>query len=197
VQTAVDTKHHLIVTHEVTNVGHDRTQLADMAQQAQDTIGRPITVLADRGYFKGEEILRCDAAGIVPLVPKPQTSNSKAAELYDKSDFVYEQTDDTYRCPTGSKAIRRMTVVEKEQTLAKYWTSACSMTPATNLLSFPATRSPTNTDPACGPERSSWRIRERLKRPLGQRRRTRRTTSRVARPSTVRTRSVDRVVRRP
>src|SRR5512132_3530198 len=92
VQTAVDTKHHLIVAHEVTNLGHDRTELADMAQQAQDTIGRPITVLADRGYFYGEEILRCDAAGIVPLVPKPQTSNNKAAGLFDKSDFVYDET---------------------------------------------------------------------------------------------------------
>ena len=129
VQTAVDTKHHLIVEHEVTNVGHDRTQLGTMAERAQQTVGRPITVLADRGYFKGEEIVRCEQAGIVPLVPKPQTSNNKAAGLYDKSDFVYDQTDDTYRCPAGSKAIRRMTVVEKEQTLAKYWTSACPSCP--------------------------------------------------------------------
>ena len=129
VQTAVDTKHHLIVTHEVTNIGHDRTQLADMAQQAQNTIGRPITVLADRGYFKGEEILRCDAAGIVPLVPKPQTSNNKAAGLFDKSDFAYNAADDTYRCPAGERAIHRMTVVENGQTLHKYWSSACPRCP--------------------------------------------------------------------
>jgi transposase len=129
VQTAVDTKHHLIVTHEVTNVGHDRTQLADMAMQTQDTIGQPITVLADRGYFNGKEILRCDEAGIVPLVPKPQTSNNKAAGLFDKSDFVYDETDDTYRCPAGERAIHRMTVVEKGQTLHKYWSSACPRCP--------------------------------------------------------------------
>ena len=129
VQTAVDTKHHLIVTHEVTNVGHDRTQLADMAMQTQDTIGRPITVLADRGYFNGEEILRCDEAGIVPLVPKPQTSNNKAAGLFDKSDFVYDEADDTYRCPAGERAIHRMTVVENGQTLHKYWSSACPRCP--------------------------------------------------------------------
>ena len=78
VQTAVDTKHHLIVAHEVTNVGHDRTQLADMAEQAKAVIGQPITALADRGYFKGEEILRCADNGIEPLVPKPLTSNNKA-----------------------------------------------------------------------------------------------------------------------
>ena len=129
VQTAVDTKHHLIVAHEVTNVGHDRTQLADMAEQAKTVIGQPITALADRGYFKGEEILRCTDNGIVPLVPKPQTSNNKAAGLYDKSDFVYSAADDTYRCPAGQHAIRRMTVVENGQTLHKYWSSACRQCP--------------------------------------------------------------------
>ena len=129
VQTAVDTKHHLIVAHEVTNVGHDRTQLADMAEQAKTVIGQPITALADRGYFKGEEILRCADNGIVPLVPKPQTSNNKAAGLFDKSDFVYDAADDTYRCPAGERAIRRMTVVENGQTLHKYWSSACRQCP--------------------------------------------------------------------
>jgi Transposase DDE domain len=65
----------------------------------------------------------------VPLVPKPQTSNNKAAGLYDKSDFVYLEADDTYRCPAGQHAIRRMTVVENGQTLHKYWSSACPRCP--------------------------------------------------------------------
>jgi transposase len=129
VQTAVDTRHHLIVAHEVTNVGHDRTQLADMAVQAQEAVGQPITALADRGYFKGEEILRCTEYGIVPLVPKPQTSNNKAAGLYDKSDFVYLEAEDAYRCPAGSRAIHRMTAVENGLTLHKYWSSACPRCP--------------------------------------------------------------------
>src|ERR1700726_4225759 len=78
VQTAVDTKHHMIVAHEVTNVGHDRTQLFSMAKQARRATGaEELTVVADRGYFKGEEILDCDQAGMIPLVPKPLTSNSK------------------------------------------------------------------------------------------------------------------------
>jgi hypothetical protein len=67
VQTAVDAKHHLIVAHEVTNVGHDRGQLANMSRQAQEAMGRArLTVLADRGSFKGEEILACEQAGVVP-----------------------------------------------------------------------------------------------------------------------------------
>ena len=85
VQTAVDAKHHLIVAHEVTNVGHDRTQLSSMAKQARDAIGtEELTVLADRGYFNGEEILECDRAASAPLVPKPLTSNSKAEGRFDK-----------------------------------------------------------------------------------------------------------------
>jgi transposase len=80
VQTAVDAKHHMIIAHEVTNIGHDRTRLSSMAKQACDALGEDeLTVFADRGYFKGEEILECEIAGIKTLVPKPQTSDNKAA----------------------------------------------------------------------------------------------------------------------
>jgi hypothetical protein len=90
VQTAVDVKHHLIVAHEVTNLGHDRTQLASMGTKAKQAIGQDsITALADRGYFRGEEILQCEQMGIDALVPKPLTSNNRAAGLFDKRDFVY------------------------------------------------------------------------------------------------------------
>jgi len=130
VQTAVDAKHHLIVAHEVTNVGHDRDQLSSMAQKAREAIGRDkVTVLADRGYFKGEEILGCERAGIKTLVPKPQTSNNKARGLFDKADFRYIAAKDEYRCPAGQRAIWRFTTVEDGLTLHKYWSSACPKCP--------------------------------------------------------------------
>jgi transposase len=130
VQTAVDTKHHLIVAHEVTNVGHDRTQLSSMAKQARAATGtEQLTVLADRGYFKGEEILECEQAGISTLVPKPLTSNSKADGRFDKRDFVYIPEDDQYRCPAGQRAIKRFTTVERGMTIHKYWPSACPKCP--------------------------------------------------------------------
>jgi len=126
VQTAVDAKHHLIVAHEVTNLGHDRTQLFSMAQQARSATGaEELTVLADRGYFKGEEILDCERAGITTLVPKPLTSNSKAEGRFDKRDFVYIAESDEYRCPAGQRAIKRFTTIERGMTLHKYWASAC------------------------------------------------------------------------
>ena len=126
VQTAVDTKNHLIVTHEVTNVGSDRHQLAKMAEAAREALGsRELTAIADRGYYSGEEIKACDDAGIVPLVPKCLTSNSRAGGRYDKSDFVYDPERDAYRCPAGEYAIRRFTSVEKGMNIYKYWSSAC------------------------------------------------------------------------
>jgi transposase len=102
VQTAVDTKHHLIITHEVTNVGTDRSQLARVAKEAKATLEtQSLDVVADRGYFSGEEILACAEAGITVTLPKPMTSNSKAEGRFGKQDFRYLAEEDVYVCPAG------------------------------------------------------------------------------------------------
>ena len=73
VQVAVDTDHHLIIAHEVTNTGSDRAQLANIASQAKDVLGvEKLEAVADRGYYSGEEILACDKAGIAVTLPKPR-----------------------------------------------------------------------------------------------------------------------------
>lgn len=88
VQTAVETKHHLIVTHEVTNVGSDRAQLVTMAEAAREALGTvKLTAIADRGYYSSEQIKGCEDVGIAPVVPKPITSNSAADGRYEKWDF--------------------------------------------------------------------------------------------------------------
>jgi transposase len=130
VQTAVDAQHHLIVAHEVTNVGVDRGQLATMAEQARTATGiEELTVVADRGYFKGEEILQCEQAGITAFVPKPLTSNSRAEGRFGKPDFIYIASDDEYRCPAGQRLIKRFTTVEGGMTLDVYWSSVCQSCP--------------------------------------------------------------------
>src|SRR5205823_14687933 len=88
-----------------------------------------LTVVADRGYFKGEQILDCEQAGITPILPKALTSNSKADGRFDKQDFVYIAADDEYRCPAGQRAIKRLTTIEYGMTLNKYWSSACPKCP--------------------------------------------------------------------
>jgi transposase len=126
VQTAVDAEHHLIVAHEVTNVGHDRGQLFKMAKQAKEVLGSDeLDAVADRGYFRGEEILACDEARITTWLPKPQTSGSLAKGKFSKRDFIYKPEDDEYECPAGERLQWRFETVEKGQTLHKYWSSIC------------------------------------------------------------------------
>ncbi|MFZ4652397.1 MAG: IS1182 family transposase [Rubrivivax sp.] len=127
VQAAVDAKHHLIVAHEVTNVGHDRDQLAHMAKLAQAATGQDdLIAVADKGYYEGYEILEAELAGVAVVVPKPMTSNNAAKGLFDKRDFVYDDKADQYRCPAGSIAIHRMTTEEAGKIQHKYWSSDCS-----------------------------------------------------------------------
>ena len=129
VQAAVDAKHHLIVAHEVTNTGHDRDQLSGMAQ-AKAAMGlQALDVLADRGYFDGEEGLACEGIGVTPYVPKPLTSGSKAKGRFGKQDFVYLADDDVYRCPAGETLTRRFTSVENAMNLYVYWTPKCAGCP--------------------------------------------------------------------
>jgi hypothetical protein len=126
VQTAVDDKRHLIIAHEVTNVGNDRGQLSNMANQAREEIGaEALTVVADRGYYKGPEILACEQAGITTFVPKPLTSSSKADGRFGKQDFIYMAVSDEYRCPAGQLLTRRHSSVEDGMLLNCYWFSGC------------------------------------------------------------------------
>jgi hypothetical protein len=130
VQASVDTTHHLIVEHEVINEGHDRAQLAAMAQKTKQSLGaEDLTVLADRGYFSGEEILKCEQAGVTPLVPKPLTNNSATTGRFDKRDFHYDAKRDRYRCPAGEYAIWRFTSIQSGMAIRKYWSSACPECP--------------------------------------------------------------------
>src|SRR5438876_3734211 len=130
VQVAVDTEHHLIVTHEVTNTGSDRSQLANISLQAKDALGVDhLDAVADRGYFSSNEILACDQAGVTVTLPKPMTSGAKSDGRFGKQDFVYVSAEDVYRCPAGEKLTYRFTREEDGKMLRRYWTTACRHCP--------------------------------------------------------------------
>ena len=102
VQIAVDAEHHLIVAHEVTNIGSDRAQLVSMGHKARGATGcGEVTVLADRGYYNGDEVLACEDTGIVPCIPKTQTSGNAKRGLFTVADFIYDAENDRYTCPAG------------------------------------------------------------------------------------------------
>src|SRR6195256_5726130 len=113
VQVAVDTEHHLIVTHEVTNTGSDRSQLANIGLQAKEALGvDQLDAVADRGYFSGNEILACEQTCVTVTLPKPMTSGAKSDGRFGKQDFVYVSAEDVYRCPAGERLTYRYTSEE-------------------------------------------------------------------------------------
>jgi len=126
VQTAVDSKHHLIVAHEVTNAPSDRSQLASIADQAKTALdAKTLTVVADPGYYKGEEIVACKKKGIQALVKKVDTSGKRAKGQYTRSDFRYDAEQDEYVCPAEERMPYKFTTEEKGKTLRVYMTFKC------------------------------------------------------------------------
>jgi len=126
VQVAVETGHHLIITHEVTNDGSDRSQLSPVAKEAKATLEVDnLDAVADRGYFSSEEILACEKAGITVTLPKPMTSNSKAEGRFGKQDFRYVADVDVYICPAGERLAYSFTTQENGLVLRRYLTKAC------------------------------------------------------------------------
>ena len=127
VQSAVDSKHHLIIAHDVVNAGTDRKQLSPMAKQAKEVLAtKTLAVVADKGYFNGEEIRECERAGIAAYVSKPRTSPNKAKGLFDRERFKYIKRDDQYECPAGERLTYRSTTTERGQAIRRYWSSVCS-----------------------------------------------------------------------
>ncbi len=126
VQTAVDSKHHLIVVHDVSMAMGDRRQLTRMAKKAREATGiKNLEVIADRGYYNMEEIKATVDEGITPYVPKSLTSGNPKKGLYDRRDFIYVEADDEYRCPAGERLPRRMVTREGNKNMVRYWSSNC------------------------------------------------------------------------
>ena len=138
VQMAVDAEHHLIVAHEVTNVGSDRAQLASMGRKSRDATGcEEITVLADRGYYTGEEVLACEGSGVLPCVPKTLTSGNAKRGLFTGQDFIYDAEHDRYTCPAGQYLTKGKVRSDRRDTIDHYRNltacSTCTLKPRCTL----------------------------------------------------------------
>ena len=133
VQSVVETKHHLIVAHEVTNHGYDRDALSMMARAAKNVMAsEKIEAVADKGYYSGDEIVAAENAGVAVTVSKPHTSNAAAFGRFDKADFVYVPAEDIYICPAGERLTYRMTSEHDGKMVRLYWTSVCEACPIKN-----------------------------------------------------------------
>jgi len=104
VQIAVDTKHKLIVEQQVTNQVLDMGLLTATAEPAKEILGvETIDVVADKGYFKIEDIEACERAGMEPYVPRPQRGPSVRAGFFRKDEFKYDPETDSFTCPAGQQ----------------------------------------------------------------------------------------------
>jgi hypothetical protein len=157
VQVAVE--HHLIVAHEVTNSGSDRSQLANMAKQAKAVLqAEELAAVADCGYFNSPEILECAEAGITVTLPKPMTSGAKAQGRFGKQDFVYVPEKDVSRCPAGEQLTYRFTAEEHGKRIRLYWATACPKCP----LQLRCTKGPERRIPRWKHEHLLEAVQERL-----------------------------------
>lgn len=128
VQTAVDSTHKLIIANDVTNDPGDRAWLSPMALQAKEVLGSTFEAVADVGYYHGEEVKTCLAAGITPYVARPITSANQKLGLFSKEDFTYDRGTDTSQCPAGARLTFRFATVELGRHIRYYATTECSLT---------------------------------------------------------------------
>jgi transposase len=104
VQIAVDDKHHLIASHDVTVDGNDAKQLSRMALQAKENLAaEELIAVADSGYHARAELQNCEKEKITPYVATRDSSSSKSQGRYGKQDFDYDAQQDIYRCPAGEE----------------------------------------------------------------------------------------------
>lgn len=126
VQTAVDAKHKLIVEHEVTNEVTDKNQLHSISMRAKGMLGvERLEVVADMGYFDGDQVKKCLGEGVTPYVAKPYTSANQKHGLYTKDEFRYDGKKDCYICPQGEELTYRFDTVELGRHIRYYATPAC------------------------------------------------------------------------
>ncbi len=126
VQIVVDQKNKLLVEHEVTDEVVDLGQLSTMAKKAKETLGvETLEVVADRGYYNGEEVKACEQSGITAYVPKSNSSSNLKRGLFTKEDFIYEPDKDCYRCPAGKELSYRYQTWEQGRPMRSYEISGC------------------------------------------------------------------------
>ena len=112
-QAAVDAKHSLIVATEVTNTTSDLGALGTMALTGAGSAGaEKLSVVADKGYYNGKEVLLCDTIGVTAYVAKPLTSANTAQGLYGKERFKYDAPNNCYHCPAGEELTYRFATNE-------------------------------------------------------------------------------------
>jgi transposase len=160
-QIAVDAKHKLIAEQQVTNDVLDMGLLQQTAEGARALLGvETIDVVADKGYFRTEDITACETAGLTPHVPRPQRGQAVVDGFFRKDEFRYESEQDAYIClgkqvltPIRHGKLRELTKVDYANPKA---CPACALRPRCTNAKYRAVS-------RLGNEAALDRMAERLK----------------------------------
>jgi transposase len=110
VQTTVDAKHKLVVDFKVTQKPNDLGELDNMALRAKKVLNiDELEALADKGYYKVEDLKKCVEHGVTPYVSKQIQSNTTGDRDFYSDRFTYNKEKDVYLCPAGKELTRGRT----------------------------------------------------------------------------------------
>lgn len=140
-QIAVDSKHKLIVAHELTNEANDLHQLYSLAEGAKEILDvEHLDVTADKGYYNKTEIAKCEGNNIRCYIPEPEKSQNKALGLFTEKDFQYDPFSDSYLCPAKQRLFFHYRIIKGNKEERVYETNHCKQC----LLRIQCTRSKDN-----------------------------------------------------
>lgn len=160
-QTAVDDKHKLIVTQEVTNEPTDRMLLSSMAIAAKEELEvETLAVMADTGYSSAKQLEECEQAGIEPYVPRQLASDKHGK--FPKSQFRYDRERDHYQCPAEQTLTYHFERTEKGRNKRYYYrTGGCKGCALLEQCTRGSYRRITRVEGEEALERSDQRLRAR------------------------------------
>ena len=98
IQATVDEKNALVIDQYITNAPTDQGELSNATERAQKILSNEaLTILADKGYYNGEDLEKCFAMGVKPVVSRQNPP--KRTGMYSIDDFIYDKENDTFTCP--------------------------------------------------------------------------------------------------
>ena len=101
IQATVDEQNALVIDQYVTNAPTDQGELSKATERAQEILSeKDLTVLADKGYYNGEDLEKCFSMGATPIVSRQNTPKRKG--MYSLDDFKYDKESDTFTCPQNN-----------------------------------------------------------------------------------------------
>jgi transposase len=107
VQSVVDSKHDIVVEIDTNQSAGDNGLLSVMVEKTQESsANKAFLAVADKGYWKGDELAAVETLGAIPLVSEPKNpQRTDQPDAYKTDKFHYDSETDEYICPQGAHLV--------------------------------------------------------------------------------------------